>query len=198
MYKKCIACPKLGDSCKGPDIKEMTAPEVLEWCKLRKAQLRLSNAKLADLSGTPKGTLDRVFAGEHPDFKFETIRPVINALIGGSFEPGICPAPPIDEQAEDTIASLREQLEELKQQHQQNTQETKEESSVRIDFLKAQLKREQRVVAILAIILAFALALIICALIVDKLNSDIGFFWLDDLAAFGRNTGSDIGSIFGL
>lgn len=71
----------------------MTAHELLEWCKLRKTNLGLSNAKLAELSGTPKGTIDRLLSSDQPDFKYETIRPLIKVLVGGSFDGNPCPSP---------------------------------------------------------------------------------------------------------
>lgn len=91
MYLECVSCPKLGSSCDGPNFVAMSAQDLLEWCKMRKAKLGLSNAKLAELSGTPKGTIDRLLSGDHPDFKYETIRPMIKALVGGSFSGNPCP-----------------------------------------------------------------------------------------------------------
>lgn len=96
MYHECIMCPQLGITCDGPNFLAVSAQQILEWCKKRKKFLGLSNAKLAEMSNQPKGTIDRLFAGEHYDFKFETIRPVIKALIGGPFEGRPCPAPPPD------------------------------------------------------------------------------------------------------
>lgn len=165
MYNKCINCVKIGASCKGPDFKEMSASELLEWCKIRKSHLRLSNAKLAELSNTPKGTIDRLFSGEHPDYKYETIRPVLRALVGGSPDGDACPEP------HDEDKHLREDL-----QHYKETNL----------FLKEQLQHEQasstgwKRIAIAAIIFSgIALLLIITALVIDALNPNIGFFWLD-------------------
>ena len=89
MYHECLSCHKLGVSCDGPNLFALSSREILEWCKKRKSKLQLSNAKLAELSGTPKGTIDRIFAGDS-DFKHETIRPIVRALIGGDFSGDPC------------------------------------------------------------------------------------------------------------
>ena len=192
MFSNCITCPKLGVSCKKLDfIIELPAPELLEWCKKRKAFLGLSNAKLADLSGIPKGTIDRTFSGEHLDFKHETIRPILKVLVGGSFDDESCCTEAKDDHAEETIENLRERL---------------ADSQKKIDFLKEQVKfkedqmiakdkliseraefmrRKDRIIAILALLLAVAALVIIGALVIDRMNSNIGFFWRDTLAAFG-------------
>ena len=70
MYKDCLNCPELGVTCDGPNFVAMTAAEILEWCKLRKAYLKMSNAKLSEISGVPKDTIDRLLSGEHLDFKY--------------------------------------------------------------------------------------------------------------------------------
>lgn len=43
--------------------------------------------------------------------------------------------------------------------------------------------RKDRVIAILGILLAFSVTLIFAALVIDVMNPDMGFFWLDDMAA---------------
>lgn len=91
MYLECVSCSKLGKACDGPNFVAMSAAELLEWCKLRKAHLGWSNAKLAEASNMPKGTIDRLFAGSHIDFRYETIRPMVMALAGGEFTGNPCP-----------------------------------------------------------------------------------------------------------
>ena len=89
MYDKCFNCHKLGVACDGPNLFALPSREILEWCKQRKSKLQLSNAKLAELSGTPKGTIDRIFAGDS-DFKHDTIRPIVRALIGSELSGNPC------------------------------------------------------------------------------------------------------------
>lgn len=86
MCFECLSCPKLGVSCNGANFIALSASDLLQWCRQRKEDLRWSNAKLADASNVPKGTIDRLFSGEGIDFKHETIRPLVKALIGGEWD----------------------------------------------------------------------------------------------------------------
>jgi len=54
----------------------------------------------------------------------------------------------------------------------------------------AEIKRLRRIITILALVTALLAAVIISALIIDKANSGIGFFWLEEAAAhiFGSAT----------
>lgn len=96
MYIECITCPQLGQSCDGPNFFSVSAPELLSWCKRRKKHIQISNSDLAELSGTPKGTIDRLFSGSPDvvDFKHETVRPILKVLVGGQFCGNPCPSPP--------------------------------------------------------------------------------------------------------
>lgn len=90
MYLECISCSQLGVSCDGPNFVAMSSKDLLEWCKQREKHIGMTREKLAELSGTPKGTIDRLFAGKSPDFKYETIRPMVKVLVGGSFAGNPC------------------------------------------------------------------------------------------------------------
>lgn len=178
MYQKCLSCPKLGVSCPGPNFLSMKAHEALEWCKMRKSQIEWSNAKLADSSGVPKGTIDRLWANNHVDFKYDTMCPIITALVDVD-----CCARPCEATQDETLTA---QVERLKKENEA----LKEDIQTRVDYMKEQLRLEQKtsrerrkLVVVLGACLGLALALIIVALIIDRLNPDIGFFWLDKMLA---------------
>jgi len=188
MYFECITCPKLGESCDGPNFVALSAHDLLEWCKRRKAHLKMSNAKLAELSDMPKGTVDRLLAGDHMDYKFETIRPMVKALVGGAWGENPCADPrgQADERLEETVKRLEEEKKNLKEQVKTIMEEYHEE----VTFLKEQVKNEQenaksrkKAIIVLGTCLGLTLTLIIAALIMDRLNPDIGFFWLGQLFA---------------
>lgn len=151
MYEKCLNCPKIGSTCDGPHFFSMSAPVLLEWCKSRKKFLHLSNEKLAELSGIPKGTIDRLLSGEHLDFKFETIRPLIKVLSGGEWIEAPCPDEP-NNFAYEKIALLEEENKNLKEKL--NTY--KEELAI----YKDQLKWIRISSAILGVLLAGCLIII--------------------------------------
>lgn len=211
MYKECINCPKLGDSCDGPNFMGMTAAQLLAWCKERKNYLHLTNAKLAELSGMAKGTIDRLLAGEQADFRYESIRPMIKTLVGGRFEGNPCPDPDAhtDEQKiesqqeiimrlEAENARLLLQLEYMEEQHHKDAAEAKEDHKRAVDFLKDQLKYKRIAIITLGIFLAICVAVIVAALIIDRLNADVGFFWIEEMFNGHTNRTFDLFAKWGM
>lgn len=188
MYKDCINCPKLGDSCDGPNFMGMTAAQLLAWCKERKNHLHLTNAKLAELSGMAKGTIDRLLAGEQADFRYESIRPMIKVLVGGSFDGNGCPDPDAhkDEQKIESQHEIIQHLEAENERIRRDAAEAKEDYKQQIDYIKQQMTYKHTAIVVLSIFLAICVTVIIAALVVDHLNSDIGFFWIDRM--FGGHT----------
>lgn len=168
MYDECLSCPKLGISCDGPNFVAMSARDLLEWCKQRKARLGLTNAKLSEMSHVPKGTIDRLFSGDHMDFKFETVRPLLRCLVGGSFDGNPCPAPDDNE---------NQHLHEIIEQQKESIRLLEEENNRMLEFFQGQLAANKKYIITLAILLGVTLLVIIAALIVDRLNPNIGFFW---------------------
>ena len=110
MYFECVHCPKIGSCCDGPNFLALPSSDLLEWCKQRKALLKWSNAKLADEAKVPKGTVDRLLSSDPVDFKFETIRPILKALVGGSW--GSNPCGVTDEAAAKALIEKTSKLEE--------------------------------------------------------------------------------------
>lgn len=179
MYLECVTCPKLGIECDGPNFLAMPAHDLWEWCKKRKTHLRLTNAQLAEMSGTPKGTIDRLFAKDQADFKYETIRPLIRVLVGGNFDGNPCPDPhdqQVDEQAAETIKHLEEENAKLKETIAE-LKEVKAEKKEEIAFLKGEVENKRGYIKILVVLLSICILVICGALIIDRMNPDIGFFW---------------------
>lgn len=179
MYLECLSCPKLGVSCDGPNFVAMTAHELIEWCKERKKRLGMSNAKLSELSGMPKGTIDRLFAGTHADFKYETMRPLVRVLVGGEWNGNPCPNP--DAHVEEELHKIEDENAKLKdavQHHKEDINAVKAEYLETIRFLRGQVKDKKIAVVTLSIVLGLSLAAVFGFLIADILNPNIGFFWL--------------------
>lgn len=63
-------------------IMSMVPGEIIKWCKERKSQLGLSNQKIAELTGVPQGTVDRILSGTYSEFRYSTIQPIVGLLIG--------------------------------------------------------------------------------------------------------------------
>lgn len=151
MYLECLSCPKLGVYCDGPNFVAMSAIELMEWCKARKKHLGLSNAKLSELSNMPKGTVDRLFAGHHLDFKYETVRPMLKVLVGGKFNGDPCPNP------EDHTAELLQENAKLKDEYKHD----REEYIEIIKVLKGQLRAIKMTVISLGVALGISLLVIL-------------------------------------
>lgn len=194
MYIECIKCSKIGVSCAGPKFTDMSATELLAWCRARKTHLGFSNAKLAELSEMPKGTIDRLLAGEHIDFRYETIRPLIKALTGGAWSGNPCPA-----SQDNDNSALLEQIEKLKADNarlQGQADRVERHYDEELRFVREQLEYEhstgrnmRTALIVVSVLLGVALLAIIVALIADKLNGDMGFFWLSELfPGFGGAT----------
>ena len=186
LYKDCVKCEKLGVSCDGPNFFTLPANEILEWCKARKAELHLSNDKIADLSGIPRGTVARVFAGEHEDFKFGTVQPILRVLIGGTYHRESCPDPKgnaAERLAELTEKneSLRRVIKENKAAYDQDLERERSDAARREKYFENQMRVRMIFIIILFVLLAAALVIIIAALLVDRTNPEKGFFWLEDL-----------------
>lgn len=188
MYLECVACPKIGVSCDGPNFVALSASQLLEWCSQRKSYLRMSHAKLAELSGMPKGTIDRLFArqGEAPDFRYETIRPLVKALIGGEWSGDPCPDPADTEKVEmaerikhhdgdlkwrdDRIQHLLNEIGVLEQQLTAKDEQLRERA--------AYLRRKDKAIGILGAVLAVVLVAVLCILFIDISDPTIGFIRL--------------------
>lgn len=65
-----------------PEIFSLNPGDLIEWMKKRKSELGLSNAKLADMSGVPEGTIDRIMSKRYPEFRYTSIQPIMAVLIG--------------------------------------------------------------------------------------------------------------------
>lgn len=195
-YDKCVECPQLGVNCDGPNFAAMTADRLVEWMKLRKHYLGWSNAKLAELSDTPKGTVDRVLAGGHADFKTSTISPMLKALVGGSWGQYPCPdpdnAPPEVKELLGILEAKDAELNRMRENFQANFSKIEDDADKKIQYLKGIIDRQDAKITkqdaqiekvnsrfIKALFSALVLAaVIIAALFVDKINPNIGFFWL--------------------
>lgn len=81
MFDRCIGCDRLGKDCV-PNLMALPFPDMMNWWKKRQALLDWTNQELADRSGIPVGTINRIRKGED-DPRYSTMRSIIHALMGG-------------------------------------------------------------------------------------------------------------------
>lgn len=195
MIEKCANCVRPGKNCI-PQILSFSAVDLLQWCKERKKFLNLSNAEIAEKANVPKGTVDRLFSShEYTEYRFSSIQPIICLLIGCEPEDLNCEdqnsnndvlqeqIKQKDEQLsalEDENRRTKERMEMMEQQFREYSDKTRNEHADTLKFFRNQVKYQRRVIVALGIMFFLTLALIIVALIIDRLNPDIGFFWLSN------------------
>ena len=62
-----------GCTKKCPEIMSLNSGELIEWMRNRKKQLGLTNAKLAEMSNVPEGTIDRILSQRYSEFRYSSI-----------------------------------------------------------------------------------------------------------------------------
>ena len=82
-FEKCIKCDRIGESCV-PNLLTMSFADLIQWCNLRQKFLSWTNQKLAEVSGVPLSTINRIKAGDYMDCKYSTIKALLVALVGGT------------------------------------------------------------------------------------------------------------------
>ena len=199
-YNLCLNCAHIGKRCDGPNFLAMELPRLCEWCRLRKDYLhrldpKWTNAYIAEQAGVSKVSIDRFLSGNVDDIKTSTIARILKVLVNGTWGQYPC-----------TMAAAEKEplyldnpvLVERCDRLQADLAATRADDQRKIDFLKEQiqvkdaqmsvkdklleerysfLKRKDRAIATLSILLGIAVVLILAALIVDLLNPHYGFFW---------------------
>lgn len=194
-YNQCIRCDFLGKKCDGPNVIAMSKERFCEWCRQLKEERGWSNAKLAEVAEISKATIDKMMSGRVAGLNGETISTVTCALIYGYACPdgnwGKIPcamaAPEIKSEECPKCAELRlhldqqskndrEKIDFLKQQvafaeHQMTVKDDQIASKdqrlkERADFIR----RKDRTIVVLSVLLAVSVLLIIGALFVDVKN----------------------------
>jgi len=187
---------------RAPDLMSLTSDELIDWCIMRYERLKatrgLTHQALADMANMPKGTVDRLLAGNYRDFKYSTIQPLIAAMLGQDE-----PAPEIDagdaEQVEEAqellmgyqmtlkeknsqIPQLLDHIERLEAANEKRISDIREDSQRKVDYLKQQIIRKDKIITALAVTLGVIVALVIGILIYDRLNPNVG--WFRDVASY--------------
>ena len=208
-YNVCIECPHIGRDCDGPNFLAMTTERWCEWCHLRKEYLDWTNAHTAEQANVSEISVARIMSGNVKDLRVTTMQAVTKALVNGSW--GQYPCAMASSEAADAAAiteqckQLQSALDAEKAEHKSDLAELRTYDEKRLDYLKEQVKFKEeqmrnkdklleerfkliksrdRVILTLSILLGISVLVIITALVIDVLNPDMGFFWLDQL--FGR------------
>jgi predicted transcriptional regulator len=129
--------------------------ELIQWCTKRQKFLEWTNQDLAEQSGVPLSTINRIKSGDYMDCKFSTIKHLLITLIGGTKDEFSCTAQVEKElrhieELERQVANLPAILQEnaemkarlscLDEQHRNDIRAIKAEYMEQIKFLMDELK----------------------------------------------------------
>lgn len=187
-YNRCLNCEHIGENCDGPNFLAMEMPRLCEWCRNRKEYLHVidpkwTNAYIADQSGLSKISVDRFLSGNVDDIKTSTIARIIKVLVNGSW--GQYPCAMTGQNESEQCKQLRAALDKANAEHKEELAAVRADDQRKIDFLKEQIterttsiRRKDRFITILSILLGACILVIITALILDLIDPTRGFFWL--------------------
>lgn len=184
MYENCLKCDHLGKDCDGPNFIAMEPHQLADWCISRKEQFpHLTFDKISDLTHVSKSTVNGFFNKKHEDYYYNNIRKIVELLLDGEWDDNPCAIPPDTERAE--LMKKIEHLEETAKWRDEkiaDLQNTNAQLQTLVANTNARYTKDKdflrSIIIVLAICFGICLLVIIGALVIDRLNPDIGFFWL--------------------
>ena len=161
-YNICISCPKLGQTCDGPNFLAMSVERWCEWCHLRKDFLGWKNSYIADKAGVSKMSVDRIMAGDVKDLRITTMQAVTRALVNGTW--GQSPCVLVTETEKEIYVDnpvivaqcqhLQNSLDKLSEDYRAELAYIREEAQNKINFLRDQVAIKDRHIELLHSLLA--------------------------------------------
>ena len=156
-YNICISCPKLGQTCDGPNFLAMSIDRFCEWCRLRRDYLGWKNQLVADKACVSKISVDRIMAGDSKDLRITTMQAVAKALVNGVW--GQSPCVLVTETEKEIYVDnpvivaqcqhLQNTLDTLSAEYKNEIAAIREEDRKKIDFLMKQVEIKDRHIELL-------------------------------------------------
>ena len=148
-YNICISCPKIGQTCDGPNFLAMSVERFCEWCRLRRDYLGWKNQLVADKAGVSKISVDRIMAGDSKDLRITTMQAVARALVNGVWGHSPCVLVAETEkeiQVDNPVIvaqcqHLQNTLDTLTEEHKKDLAFIREEAQKKIDYMHEQVAR---------------------------------------------------------
>ena len=144
----CVTCPKIGQTCDGPNFLAMPIERWCEWCKLRRDFLGWKNQKVADEARVSKISIDRIMMGDVKDLRITTMQSVTKALVNGSW--GVSPCVLVTETEKEIYVDnpvivaqcqhLQNMIDNLSEEYKTEIATVREDDRKKIDFLMEQIK----------------------------------------------------------
>ena len=187
MNKRCETCPR-NTACIRY-ILSKSVPEIIAWCKDAKKILHLTNSIISTDTNIPKSTVDRVFAekSDLSDIRMATLLPIVWYL---AEKLGIAECDPQehpDQKEIDRLNALVVDLRATIKQQQEDAKTAREDLREEVGTLKKMNRNKAIALTVVAILLFVSLAVIIIALIIDRMDPTRGFLWLSQVFHTGHN-----------
>ena len=156
-YNICISCPRIGQTCDGPNFLAMPVLRWCEWCHLRRDHLGWKNATIAEKAGVSKMSVDRIMSGDVKDLRITTMQAVSRALVNGVW--GQSPCVLVTETEKEIYGDnpvivaqcqqLQNSLDTLSVEYKKEIAAVREEAQEKINFLREQVKIKDRHIELL-------------------------------------------------
>lgn len=146
-------------------------------------------------SSVSLSTVKRVFADGSEDWSFrvcDTVQPIADVLLaeGGAPKVGSC-----ERAAYQAITEQqRELLDDMSAMMQDSSGDVLSLAREQLAQYERRLRSAERRLLVLVVVITLLFVAIIAALVVDRFNPDVGFFWLGGQMA-ARHAGADTASI---
>lgn len=195
MGNNCTTCERLGRDCP-KKLLLLPLDELIDWLQHLMAQNKITHETMARISGVPKGTIDRIMAKQSADCRYSTMHALVCGLFDHLGMSATCANDIADtgaahaEELERRIADLQLALDASEKERQALQDRAADfderraflreqiaKKDARIDALTNAVKGNRKVIKSLAILLCVAAIVIIGALVVDRLNPDVGYIW---------------------
>jgi hypothetical protein len=156
-YNICISCPRIGQTCDGPNFLAMTIDRFCEWCKLRRDYLGWKNQVVADKARVSKISVERIMAGDSKDLRITTMQAVARALVNGTW--GQSPCVLVTETEKEIYVDnpvivaqcqhLQNTLDALSVEYKNEVVAIRAEAQKKIDFLREQVRIKDKHIELL-------------------------------------------------
>ena len=198
-FNACFECAYLRNGCSGPNLNVMTVERACEFLQICRQRLGYSYQKVAELSSLSLITVKRILNGQIKDPGFMTMQALSFVLVSDPKGNHPCAMHLITEETQNAVAACKEAQAALARKEAE-IEHLRKDDREKIDFLKDQvafkesqmrekdlllherydfLQKKDRAIGLIGFALAVCLIIIFGSLVVDKLNPNIGFFWVN-------------------
>lgn len=151
-HNVCVSCPRIGQTCDGPNFLAMSVERWCEWCHLRRDFLGWRNQTIAEKAGVSKVSVDRIMAKDVKDLRITTMQAVTKALVNGAW--GQAPCVLVTENEKEIYVDnpvivaqcqqLQNKLDALAEDSKAKLDAVRKEDQEKIDFLMRQIEIKDR------------------------------------------------------